>query len=168
MWKNQLASRKKEAIESTVVPSEGESKCTCKEHYDLRQCVLKSYSIAKVCKQDIYDQEVVERIGTDNICAPEFDGFFPNDKRWSLYWDYSINVLNVRGKMRRPLPPCFVTTVHDLYPEPSGVAYTGYAPANLKHKLEQLPGTLSNKKFKSRKYDDKSSNSGDSSDSKSD
>jgi hypothetical protein len=85
MWKNQLANRKKEAINLTVVPSEDGSKCTCKEQYDLRQCVLTSYPIAKVCKQDIYDQ-VVERIGTDNICAPEFDGFLPNHKRWSLYW----------------------------------------------------------------------------------
>jgi hypothetical protein len=112
MWKNQLAARKKEALAAAIEPEE-EGKCTCKEVYDLRQCVLVTYPIGTVCKQDIYDQ-VVERISTDNICSPEFDGFLPNHKRWALYWYYSINILNARGKARRPLPPCFVKAVRDL------------------------------------------------------
>jgi hypothetical protein len=157
MWKKQLVERKKKAAES--MDRKEDSKCTCKENYDLRQCVLTSYPLGQVCKQDIYDQ-VVERIGTDNICSSEFDGFLPNHKRWALYWYYSINVLNARGKLRRPLPPCFVQAVRDLYPEPAGVSYTGYVPADPKHEMEQLPGTESNKRFKSGEYDDESSSSG--------
>jgi hypothetical protein len=129
---------------------------------------LELYPISKVCKQDIYDQ-VLERIGTDNVCSTEFDGFRPNHKRWATYWYYAINILNHRGKARRPLPPCFVQTVRDLYPEAAGVCYTGFVPAggyvaaNPKHELEQVPGTEANKKFKSGEYDNDSSDSSDSS-----
>jgi hypothetical protein len=160
MWKQQLSTRKQLAA-TTASEEKEDLKCTCKSHYDLRECVMVTYPIGKVCKQDIYDQ-VVERIGTDNICSSEFDGFLPNHKRWSLYWYYSINVLNHRGKLRRPLPPCFVQAVRDLYPEPSGVCYTGYKPANPKHEMEQVPGTLANKRFKSGNYDSETSSDSDS------
>jgi hypothetical protein len=157
MWKQQLADCKQAAASAVLRLDEvADSKCTCECTYDLRKCVLVTYPIAKVCKQDIYDQ-VVERIGTDNICSPEFDGFLPSHKRWALYWYYSINILNVRGHYRRPLPPCFVQTVRDLYPEPAGTTYTGYVPANPKHELEQVPGTTSNKKFKAGHFDSSSS-----------
>jgi hypothetical protein len=79
-----------------------------------------------------------------------------------LYWYYLINILNARGKLRRPLPPCFVHAVRDLHPEPAGVSYTGFVPADPKHELEQLPGTSSNKRFKSGCYDESSEDSSDS------
>jgi hypothetical protein len=157
MWKNQLASRKKEALVANL-DTEDDNKCTCKEVYDLRQCVLITYPVGQVCKLDIYDQ-VAERIGTDNICSLEFDGFQPSHKRWSMYWYFAINILNARGKARWPLPPCFVKAVRDLYPEPGDILYTGCVPANPKHELEQLPRHESNKKFKSGVYDDSSSGS---------
>jgi hypothetical protein len=56
VWKQQLANQKKAAIMSTV--NENKTKCTCRENYDLRQCVLTSYPIGQVCKQDIYEQVV--------------------------------------------------------------------------------------------------------------
>jgi hypothetical protein len=92
----------------------------------------------------------------------KFDGFLPSHKRLALYWYYSINILKVRGNYRRPLPPCFVQTVRDLYPEPAGTTYTGYVLANPKHELEQVPGTISNKKFKAGHFDSSSSSDSDS------
>jgi hypothetical protein len=116
MRKQQLTERKKRASIAAAEENPDDSKCTCKEHYDLRKCVLELYPVSMVCKQDIYDQ-VVERIGTDNICLEEFDGFLPNHKRWACYWYYSINILNHRGRMRRPLPPCFIQCIRALYPQ---------------------------------------------------
>jgi hypothetical protein len=92
LWKKQLNDRKQEAAALATGGADNEegSKCTYKDNYDLRQSVLVTFRIGQVCKQDIYDQ-VVEMIGTDNICSSEFDGFLPNHKHWSLYWYYSVN-----------------------------------------------------------------------------
>jgi hypothetical protein len=159
MWKQQLADRKRAALAaSATLPTT----CTCKEHYDLRKCVLVLYPISTVCKKDIYDQ-VAERIGTDNIPSPEFDGFLPTHKRWACYWYYSVNIFSHRGCLRRPLPPCFVRKVRELYPEPAGVCYTGFKTARgAKHELELIPGSITNKRFRSGVYDYDSSSDSDS------
>jgi hypothetical protein len=60
MWVNQLEGRKKEARLPVVENNMG---CTCLSQYDLRKCVLTSYPITKVCKEDLYGQ-VLERVGT--------------------------------------------------------------------------------------------------------
>jgi hypothetical protein len=70
MWKQQLANQQKLAAAAVEEQEAEKSKeCTCKQHYDLHKCVNELYPIRHVCKHDIYNQ-VVERIGTDNICSP--------------------------------------------------------------------------------------------------
>jgi hypothetical protein len=120
--------------------------------------VLQYYPLLKVCREDLYAQ-VVERVGTENIDATEFDLFKPNHKRWSLYWFYSVNVFNHRGSRRYPLPPCFVKAVRDAFPDPPGVCYTGFR--RNREEFEHVPGTTVHKKFKEM-YTHQSDSSSDS------
>jgi hypothetical protein len=107
---------------------------------------LETYPFSRVCKIDLYSQ-VAERVGSDNLDATEFDKFSPNHKRWCLYWYYSVNIF-MHGSKRRPLPPCFVSAVHDLHPDPAGVCYTGYVRSRAEAK--HVPGDPEHKKFKAR------------------
>jgi hypothetical protein len=146
LWCRQLEQRKASARAASFPVIDNSDNCTCRDHYDLRKCVLLSYPIAGVCKHDLYSQ-VAERVGTDNLNGSEFDGFSPNHKRWSLYWFYAVNIF-MTGSKRRPLPPCFVSAVRDLYPDPAGVCYTGYVHS--RQEAEHVPGEPSNKRFKER------------------
>jgi hypothetical protein len=154
LWVRQLEERKKIA-RAACYPVDQTDKCTCRDHYDLRHCVLDTYPIGKVCKHDLYSQ-VAERVGTDNLAGTEFDSFTPNHKRWSLYWFYSVNIF-MTGSKRRPLPPCFVCKVREMYPDPAGVAYTGYVRS--RQEAEHVPGEPSNKRFKEQTKDTSSSES---------
>jgi hypothetical protein len=161
MWKNQLDGRKKAAVVlpvgNTVDNMVG---CTCLAQYDLRSCVLQCYPLAKVCKEDLYSQ-VLERVGTENIDATEYDSFKPNHKRWSLYWFYSANIFNHRKSKRYPLPPCFVKAVREAFPDPTGTCYTGLR--RNRQEFEHVPGTTVHKRFKAM-YDDTDSSSDSESD----
>jgi hypothetical protein len=131
--------------QAALTSTSDNTKCTCKSQYDLCNCVLLSYPISKVCKEDLYGQ-VVERVSTKNIAGNEFDSFKPNHKSWSLYWFFLVNIFNHRGCKRVSLPPCFIKAVLDAFPDPSGVCYTGFC--RNREEFEHVPGTVTHKKFK--------------------
>lgn len=125
LWERcaQAAKKRKAEIDAT---SEPEETCKCQDKYDLKHCVLDEYPLSKVCRKDVYDQ-VHENLD-GQVDGESFDDLAPNHKRWSLYWYYSVNVFGYGGRKRSRLPSCFVQYVRTIYPDPTGVTYTGFKP----------------------------------------
>jgi hypothetical protein len=97
--------------------------CKCQEEYGLKDCVLEAFLLYHVNYSDVF-QQVVDRLGEENVSATKWDELSQNHKRWALYWFYSVNIFCHKG--RKKLPMCFVKHVRGLYPDPVGSAYTGF------------------------------------------
>lgn len=91
---------------------QGDSKCDCTMKFEFAKCLVSVVPVSRVDKFDLW-MEAKEILGW-STSPLSFDDLVPMNKKWWLYWWYTINFL---GDESRPLPLCLVSHVEASFPE---------------------------------------------------
>lgn len=118
LWTKVIHESKKRASRQTNCDDET---CDCQSKCEMKQCVLETHPLGRVCRKDVFDQ-VSDRLAGD-VDDESWEDLAANHKRWSLHWFHSVNVFG--QAKRKPLPKCFVQCVRHICLDPVGESFVG-------------------------------------------
>ena len=108
-------------------------------------CITKFFPIEEIILEDI-------KSGCHFTSHIDFDNFTNKNKRFLLYWYFSVNFYYVTGKHHRcDLPACLIWAVRGLYPKLLGEKYSDIKSEMIVEKKSRKPRAKKQKLSKASK-----------------
>ena len=108
---------------STLVEDSSCDECGCCTEFGLYNCAVKTIPVRTLDLEDIF-RSARNRFG-DSTYAEEWEALKPTHKRWCLYWWFAVNIYELHSE-NRPLPHCLIENIRIMFPNETGVEYTGF------------------------------------------